>query len=55
MSELILEMKHITKTFPGVRALEDIDIWVQDAISEPFFRIRYLKKDPICVFSGILW
>jgi ABC-type sugar transport system ATPase subunit len=28
MPEVILEMKHISKTFPGVRALEDVDLLV---------------------------
>ena len=26
MSDLILEMQHITKTYPGVRALDDVSI-----------------------------
>jgi ABC-type sugar transport system ATPase subunit len=28
MSDLILEMKHINKSFPGVKALEDVDLFV---------------------------
>ena len=29
MSENILEMKNITKTFPGVRALDDVNLKVK--------------------------
>jgi len=30
MAKTLLEMKHITKTFPGVKALDDVNLTVQE-------------------------
>ncbi len=30
MSKTILEMQHITKTFPGVKALDDVNLVVEE-------------------------
>jgi putative multiple sugar transport system ATP-binding protein len=30
MAKMLLEMKHITKSFPGVKALDDVNLQVEE-------------------------